>query len=492
MNVDIENLQKLIDNAKKARNQVKDKTSQIISEIDAYIENDNYSSKAFDENKNKMNNLIKPLLKAFEYLFDIYVNDLVKVRSTYLREVDNISLDTDVLSDCISKVTQRKDNEYEKYLLACKLSTDTARSYGFEPKFRESYESCCDLETRLIQTTAKLLDFESNDFLLNTKNQINKINTLMKRIECVDAFVATQRVLKEALQIKISFSRPLPKLEDYDTYDDYLEAVGLYAAETGKAKEIEINGITYYEFIGTFQLSNYENSTPCKLYISVNGDTVSTFLESESGVRISVPNGILVAKNKNERYCVDDSGNYVDFFESMLTDQYDNNEMVIDVLADNSERINKVSRKDRKKIRKYGEYMADKNIAHNTAISILTKKARDEGHTDYSLEVLNSVAAPYMQDQIPEEDRVEFMAGEIELHAEGVCGDSWDAKLGEAGYRLKDFIDKEDTNILEYNEAMSVGDLDGNEKGTNLSKTTKFVVMFYLDKHKKLVKEKYD
>lgn len=64
-----------------------------------------------------------------------------------------------------------------------------------------------------------------------------------------------------------------------------------------------------------------------------------------------------------------------------------------------------------------------------------TKLASEQGYEDISLDVLNEVASPFVQDIISKEDRVAYMGGEIEAHAEGVRGKSIDAWAGRTKYK---------------------------------------------------------
>lgn len=454
MNVNIKNLEELLIKIQNFKNQVESNNQELIKRLDNYIDDDRYQSKAFKKSKEKVDKVVKPILKQYVKVLDVLCNDLERCINYYHNEVDVINLDIGYIDELISKVKNERQKVEHKLQLSRTFKTDLAHSFGIQYKLDHSYSSLCELENLLGRKREELNNFMCSNFFSKSQDEIAKLRSMVSRAD-----------VSNIMERKIA------------------EAVGVYAVLMGKARKITINGITYYEFIEDITFYNYGENPPRKLYITVVDGEAMAYLKALDGSKLSIPNGFLAVINNDPPITpIDNNGKYRDLFSMILSDTFDASKMTATVITQNTPYFDKISEDDQKKIKKYTNKICDKYVASDLAIAMTTKLASEQGYEDISLDVLNEVASPFVQDIISEEDRVAYMGGEIEAHAEGVRGKSIDAWAGRTKY-------EGDNKLNQYYEAMQTGDLDLGDVGDKGKfGTLSWVVKnLYMPKHKAII-----
>ena len=184
---------------------------------------------------------------------------------------------------------------------------------------------------------------------------------------------------------------------------------------------------------------------------------------------------------------IGENGEKSDFFQQLFTGSFDSSKMGASVATQRSSNFDKLDNAYQQMIKNYTQTIADKKISNDIAIAMTTKLANEQGYTDYSLDVLNKVAEPYVSDLIDQNDRLAYMGGEIEVHAEGIIGNSIDARFGRRKFARKGEEGK-------YNSAMKTGDLDKFDKKDTgqLGGTMWTVKNLYLREQKELIKKRFE
>ena len=492
MNVDIKNIEQLLKQVQEIKKQVEIDNLDLNKELDSYINDDGYSSKAFDRSKNKMEDVVKPILKQYFKVLDVFESDLLNCINYYHQEVDVINLDSNEIERLISLVKTEKEKEEGKLTLSRKLKTTTASSFVLENKINTSYEAYNKLEKVLINKNEKLDQFNSTQFFNGTKTETSKLKSMLLNAKKSNLMSVNTNVegVCDINELIDKLNKP-PKLEDYEKYEDYLIAVGEYADRNGYAKEIEINGIKYYEFNGDIAYNNYNEFARKKLYIAVVDGKAMVYLKSLDGGQLSVPNGILMAAPISDAEIdvepIGENGEKSDFFQQLFTESFDSSKMGASVATQRSSNFDKLDNAYQQMIKNYTQTIADKKISNDIAIAMTTKLANEQEYTDYSLDVLNKVAEPYVSDLIDQNDRLAYMGGEIEVHAEGIIGNSIDARFGRRKFAGKGEEGK-------YNSAMKTGDLDKFDKNDTgqIGGTMWTVKNLYLREQKELIKKRFE
>ena len=468
MNVSITELEDLINQVNILHNNIKNNNEVVINDINNYINDDNYTSKAFIANKNKMNEKIKPLLVQYEKLLCTFLRELNSMKQYYNDNVDIINLNLEELESILNQVKTLKKQEKLKVTWLKKLFTQKARSYQLDLKSIQSYESCVEIENILTQKINKLREFEEFDFLKETKNQINNLNQLVKIIKndmFNDSYLTKLSYLDNIESYTVS-KQTLPKIEDYKNYDDYLKAVGEYALYIGKATKIEIDGVTYYEFIDPINHDYYGNSQPnTKITIAClpNGSSYTYYKYGNPSV-IGIPNGLIYARDKNGNYIKDESGKYVNFFDLMLSGNDINQYDAITVTSRfNSDIYNSLSEEDKVKCDNISSKLSTVEESNDFSVAIMKKEIVEEKGIEYkdkiTLTDIDNQASKY----VPNNQDLCYFASEVQFHADGAQKNMSQkaTKIYNLYYLKNDKINNRDEQEIQnnWNQACSNSDM---------------------------------
>lgn len=353
MNVNIKNLEELLIKIQNFKNQVESNNQELIKRLDNYIDDDRYQSKAFKKSKEKVDKVVKPILKQYVEVLDVLCKDLERCINYYHNEVDVINLDIGYIDELISKVKNERQKVEHKSQLSRTFKTDLAHSFGIQYKLDHSYSSLCELENLLGRKREELNNFMCSSFFSKSQDEIAKLRSMVSKAEVSNIM---ERKISEAgvcnIVERIIELKEIPRIEDYKNYGEYLEAVGEYAVLMGKAKKITINGITYYEFIEDIPFYNYGENPPRKLYITVVDGEAMAYLKALDGSKLSIPNGFLaVINNDPPTPAIDNNGKYRDLFSMILSDTFDANKMTATVITQNTADFDKISEDAQKKKR---------------------------------------------------------------------------------------------------------------------------------------------
>lgn len=443
MNVKINNFEELLTNIKRFKQEVENNNQDFKRSINQYINDDRYSSKAFDKSKRKMKEVVLPIFDQYIIVLQTMEKDLYECINHYHNEVDVINLDEGYLEELIHKVRREREKEERKLELSRRFNTDLAHSFGLSYRFDRSYDAACQLERLLIRKRENLLNFDQYHFFNKTRDEIGKLNYLVKKL---DKSNIKGKVTKDSMVCNIvdtltKFDVP-PKIEDYESYGEYLTAVGEYAVKKGLAKKIEINGTIYYEFTNLIKHDYYGTdleNTQLTIACLKDGNAFPYYKYGKGKV-IGIPNGLLYVMDEKGNFIKNSEGKYVSYFDMILSGDFKDSYTVSTVTSSHNFEVYLTLPKEVKDMCVgVADDLASVKYSSDISEAILKKDIIDEKGIEYSSSITWKDIENQAKKYIPNGKDFTYFSSEVQFHADGARKNKSKAVLEiQTMYTIKD------------------------------------------------------
>ena len=424
-------------------NELEQQYSVLYQTLEQYInqlENKVFELQSFSDDKSSTS---MSLLAIKEKIDDQAITNLkqmievfreIQIKLNYAKEYysdycGNISLDEEDLLQNIEYV-KRTINYYEELEYSLRLVP--------ELNVIHEVEQIKDKLHELLGMYQQKLDgmylFEDSIHNLFT-NEIEELREIQANIEDMNSISGYDGLLRLSSLVSNSCNvDDPPVLENFDSYDDYLKAVGQYAYVHGYADRIVYEGNVFYKFKDlNIYHDYYGEAKQSTLYIACSSDGRSyTYMRYEhEGVKcIAVPNGVLCMKDENGNFIdINGDGHIDDAFSLIFNDNYSgsningNNMYYLDTInSKNQDNYNKLSPKEKTFASDVVRNLAQVEYSNDLAVLINTEGAIDKKGSNITWEDICHEAEEYVpynknQPKYSNNDAISYFASEIQLHA---------------------------------------------------------------------------
>lgn len=470
-------------------NQLEDK----LNELKSFVDDDSSTSITLSVLKESVNRQVIINLEKIIEIFSQIKLKLNQVKEYYLSCCGEMSLDENDLIDNIKCVKQiisyYEDLEHSLHLTPeVNAQQDVAQILDQLHQLNNLYQNKIDSMYEFEQTIVHMFD-----------NEIEELREIQLNMSELKALGANELIF-DILSIK-AITRQTntpPNPEDFGTYEDYLNAVAVYASSKGLATTRIVNGVMYYEFNEKFKMSYYgEQLVDTQLIIITDGDKTDVYMKyylNQNTPVICVPNGMLVTNtftqagtNDNPIYesgkVIGEAGNYQDFFTNLFSGEYDPENQIIDTVNWRSENYDKLNDSTKAKVNGFVNTHCDTDYVTEFAANILAYDSSGGIKSHVTKDEIENQAKMY----VVEGQDFGYFAGEIEMHAEGVQNDKnldlWAAR-GIYGIFGKD---------KDYDEAMKNADMAKSDYSYELREQLQYLIIDfdYAPSHRKNWVEKW-
>ena len=471
-------------------NQIEDK----LSELKSFVDDDSSTSETLSVLKANVNRQVIVNLEKIIEIFSQIKLKLNQVKEYYLSCCGEMSLDENDLIDnikCVKQIISYYEDLEQSLHLTPEVNAqqDVAQILDELHQLNNLYQNKIDNMYEFEQTIAHMFD--------NEIEELREIQIDMSEMKALGA----NELIFDVLSIK-AITRQAnipPNPEDFDTYEDYLNAVAVYASSKGLATTRIVNGVMYYEFNEKFKMSYYdEQLVDTQLIIITDGDQTDVYIKyylNQNTPVICVPNGMLVTNTYTQAGTNDkpiyksgevigEAGNYQDFFTNLFTGEYDLENQIIDTVNCRSKNYDKLNDSTKAKINGFVNTHCDTDYVTEFAVNILAYDSSGGIKSHVTKEEIENQAKMY----VVEGQDFGYFAGEIEMHAEGVQNDKNFDLMAARG--IYDFFGKK----KKYDEAMKNADMAKSDYSYDLKEQLQYIIIDsdYAPSHRQNWVEKWE
>lgn len=312
-------------------------------------------------------------------------------------------------------------------------------------------------------------------------NEIEELREIQANIEDMNSISGYDGLLRLSSLVSNSCNvDDPPVLENFDSYDDYLKAVGQYAYVHGYADRIVYEGNVFYKFKDlNIYHDYYGKPKQSTLYIACSSDGRSyTYMRyEENGVKcVAVPNGVLCMKDENGNFIDINGDGYIDdSFSLIFNGNYSGSNIEGDnvcylniyyldtINSINQDNYNKLSPKEKTFASDVVSNLSQVEYSNDLAVLINTEGAIDKKGSNITWEDICHEAEEYVpynknQPKYTNNYAISYFASEIQLHADG-CLPNDGFLPDENQLERKVFDAFSETGAGSYDMAMKNGDM---------------------------------